>query len=60
MQAIETAEIQISTIHHLECARLDRQLVENRDVVPFARRNVDNVGILPLKSINVWSLTASL
>ena len=60
MKAIEPAEIQVSTIHHIERARLDRQLVEDRDIVPFPRRNVDERGDIARGSIMVWSLTAAL
>ncbi len=41
---MKTSEIDISSIHHIECAGLDRQMIENRHIVGFAVGNPHESG----------------
>src|SRR5439155_10278015 len=43
-EAMKTAEIDISSIHHVERARLDRQMIEDGDIVDFPPGNPHETG----------------
>src|SRR5208337_1046216 len=44
MQRVESCEIQIPTVHHIESASFGDQYVQDVDVVPFAVGNMDKTG----------------
>jgi len=43
MQSVQTFEIEVASIHHVEGSRLGQQFVEDVDVVQFPIGDVDEV-----------------